>query len=352
MHFTRCALPALLILLATAAPDASGQAPTAPVARERRHPELVDTTWGPRARAAWDLALARHYSDARQRFELLHREQPDAVDPQLGLAFVARGEGRISDARRWLREAYTAESTADIAAQLEAAEWDRPGALELLGGATHAGGRTTSDWSVGAVVPVDPRVALTGRAGAIGGGDPLRGIFLDSIGAAQARMVSGGVVVRPIDGTTLTGRFERWTSTGRSQNFLFLDLAQRLGSVVTAHVGARPQSGSFGSPQVSGGLDFLVAPGQVATIEASQGIRGTPFEARTQVRAFYLFAPSVRASMRLGVIRDVDPSISATAGVASGSVFINPHTGIRLELLARRGSFERSSADAGFVLRW
>jgi|GEM_PF-5385386 len=67
--------------------------------RERVHPEVVDSTWGRRTQAAWQLAWARQWSDAHAAFDVLHHQHPDAVEPLLGLAFVDRATWRYASAQ-------------------------------------------------------------------------------------------------------------------------------------------------------------------------------------------------------------------------------------------------------------
>jgi hypothetical protein len=343
--------PLLVLLISTSTLARAQQPAVSPPTREQIHPELVDTTWGRRSAAAWQLAFDRRYGDAQARFQALHVERPAAVDPLLGLAFVARVEGRRSDARRWMRAAYAVEPSETIGQQLVATDYDRATSFDLSAGAATASGTTTSEWSAGVVAWLDPRFAVVARAAAIGAGDPIRGIFLDSANGSRARMFSGGVVVRPIDGTTLGARFEHWTSTGRDENYVYLDAAQRLSDNFVVHVDGRPVSGVFGAPQIGGGVDIVFIPSQIVTLGVQQGLRGTAFEPRTQASLFYIMTPSARGSVRVGAIRDIDPVNSATTGVVSGTWFATPTTGVRLELSARRGTFERSSVDVGLVLR-
>src|SRR5438046_1755816 len=61
--------------------EALGQDAVSSPPRERVHPELVDSTWGRRTKAAWELAFARRWKDARTSFDALHREQPAAIEP-------------------------------------------------------------------------------------------------------------------------------------------------------------------------------------------------------------------------------------------------------------------------------
>lgn len=324
-------------------------------ARERVHPELVDSTWGRRTHAAWEQAWGQHWGAARDAFERLRAEQPDALEPRLGLAFVARGRGQYDEARAWYARALAVDpSNADVRAQAEAARWDRAGLVDLSAGSTSANGARTSDWSAAVVLPVDPRLSLTARAGALGGGDPIRGIFLDSArgGGVLATVVSGGAVVRPLEVLTLSGRFDRWSAGGTTEQFLWLDGAVRLTDRVTAHGTLRPVSGRTGSTQVGGAVDLAVATGHVLTTEFVHGIDAAPFEARSQVREFYQYTPSVRASVRAGVVRDIDPRLSATTGALAGTWYLTPATGIRAEGTTRSGAFARSSAGVGLVLRW
>lgn len=323
--------------------------------RERVHPEMVDRTWGARTRAAWELAWARHWNAAREAFEQLRRDQPDALEPRLGLAFVARGSGRYAEARRWYNEALALEpESRDVRDQLEAARWDRPAMLDLAAGSTTANGARTSDWSASAVIPVDPRLSLTARAGALGAGDPIRGIFLDSAsgGGVRATVASVGAVVRPVERVTAVARFERWSAGGSSEQYLWLDGAVRASDRVTAHATLRPMSGRNGATQVGAAADVLVATGHVITGEFVRGLEAAPFEARSQVRGFYQITPNVRSAVRLGVVRDIDPNLSATTGAAAATWYVTPTMGVRAEATTRSGAFARNSVGLGLIIRW
>jgi hypothetical protein len=123
-----------LLLLATRVASSAAQQGTLPP-RERVHPEMVDRRWGPRVAAAWQAAFARHDADARRAFETLHRDQPQAVEPMLGLGFVARATNDRAAARRWFRAALEVEPNSESAKeQLTAMEWDRPTYVAASGG--------------------------------------------------------------------------------------------------------------------------------------------------------------------------------------------------------------------------
>lgn len=335
-----------LALLAQASPGSQNP---------RVHPELADTTWGRRTHAAWELAYKHDWAGARNAFEALRKEQPDAIEPRLGLAFVARGSGDYPQARRWYRSAIDADpSSTDARQQLAVAEWDRPAELAATAGQTTASGNTTADASIGLVLPIDPQFTVTARAGALGGGDPVHGILLTPGNgkSVSATVVSGGLVVRPTARTAVSARYDRWSASGTSESYLFLDGGVRATDALTLRVSLRPVSGNTSAPQFGGGVDLLVAPGNLVTLEASQGTRAAPFEARSQVRAFYQLTPSVRGSVRLGLVRDIDPALSATTGVASGTYYFVPRFGVRAEALTRGGAFARNSVALGVVTRW
>ncbi|HEX3865344.1 MAG TPA: tetratricopeptide repeat protein, partial [Gemmatimonadaceae bacterium] len=242
---------------------ASAQQTAAVPPREQVHPELVDTTWGPRTTAAWQLAFAHRWDDARARFTELHTAHPAGLEAMLGLGFVARATGRADEARQWYRRAYAVEPSEMVRTQLEAVELDRASIIDISGGAERVGSTTTADWSISALLPVDRWLAVTARAGVVGAGDPLRGVLLDSTAGSPARVLSVGTVARPTDDLTLTARFEYWSSAGEGQTFVWFDGTQRVSDHLAIRLGARPLAGSTGAPQVTGGADVIFVPGQV-----------------------------------------------------------------------------------------
>jgi hypothetical protein len=339
---------------------ARGQPPAGTLPRERVHPELVDSTWGRRTAAAWRLAFARNWKDARSGFDSLHREQPVAIEPLIGLGFVARGRGNRAEARRWLRAALEVDpSSADARTQLTAIDWDRPSSVSVSIGTARVSGSTVGDWSAGFSAPLVPRLSINAQAGQITAGDPFTGIFLDSAsgGGVRATFTTGGLVVRPGGSVSMSVRATRWSAPGGAagegehHDYAWVEAATRVNSRLTVHVGGRPVSG-IGAPQVSGGVDLLVAPKQVATAEILQGARDAPFEARTAVRLFYGITPSVRGSVRLALVREIDDRNSATTVGASSTWYAWPTFGVRAGLSLRRGAFARSAADVGAVVRW
>ena len=321
---------------------------------ERIHPEMVDKTWGTRTRAAWERAWARDWDSARTAFGVLRRQQPAAVEPRLGMAFVARGQGRLAEARRWYRLALDAEpSNADIARQLEVAEWDRPGRVELSGVSTRVNGARAADWSAAMVVPITPRASITGRLGELGTGDPLRGIFFDpATGGTGATFVGAGVVARLSDRFTGAARIERWSSAGAAEEFAWVDAAWRLTDRLTVHALGRPLGGNTGAAQLGVAADVRVAGTQVASAEITHGVRAAPFEGRTQVRLFYEAAPDYRWVIRGGVIRDIDPRLAATTETLALSRYLSPYFGARVEAVNRTGAYARTSAGLSLIVRW
>jgi hypothetical protein len=320
-------------------------------ARGQIHPELVDSTWGRRTAAAWTSAWAKEWTAADSAFRALHREYPDALEAMIGLGFVARGSGHLDDARRWYRAALAAESSADVARQLSEVEWQRPFVLDLGTGSTTRGGARQSDWSASVVSPVTSRLALTARVGVLGGGDPLRGIFLDSAagGGVRAVVVGGGGVFRPDDRLSLSARLERWSSSNVSDTYLWLDAAMRLTGRVTAHLAGRPVSGRTSAARAGGGVDILAGDHELS-LDVMQGLRAAPFEARTALRLFDAVTLR-RLAWRAGLVRELDPRLSATTGVVSGTWFATPTLGVRSEASVRRGAFAQSSIGAGLVVR-
>lgn len=303
--------------------------------------------------AAWQRAFARDWSAAAAAFDALHREQSDAIEPLIGQGFVARGAGDRAAARRFFRDALALDPTStDARTQLAAAEWDRPGLVEIGGGAQRFGGATKATVVGTAVMPINGVVAITAGGGVFGGGDALRGIFLDSTSAGvRTTMITGGAVVRPIDNLTLTARAETWTGAGNTDTFLWTDAAVRLGSALAAHAGVRPVSGRNDAARASAGIDLVPVTNGLVSVDVSQGVHSSPFEARTIVRAF-AGVPAGRVPVRFGIVRDVDPSISATTGAASIGWFATPMTGVRLDLSRRSGAFAQTSAGLSLVLRW
>jgi hypothetical protein len=345
------------LLLAGLHPAADAQEPgrvSSVPPRERVHPEMVDTSWGPGTAAAWKLAQARQWDDARSHFLALHQAHPDGLEAILGLAFVARATGARAEARRWLRAAMALEPSKDIRDALEATEWDRPGNVDVVGEAARVNNETIADWSLAAVVPVVERFAFTGRVGELGAGDPLRGIFLDSAatGRISARVMSIGGIARPLDNLVMTARVEYWSTPGDNETYVWFDATERFGQYLGVRVGMRPLGGRFGAPQVNVATDLRLSQHQSMALEVIQGTHATPFEPRTMVRAFYFATPTVSEIVRAGIVRDVDPINSATTAFVSGTQFLNPTFGIHVDLSARRGVFERSAAGAGVVFRW
>jgi hypothetical protein len=313
-----------------------------------------DSAWAARLTTAWQRAWSRDWSAADETFTELHRERPRAIEPILGLGFVARAEGRASDARRWYAEALAIDpSSSEARDQLTVAQWDRPFSVDLYAGGTRAPGVTTSTWSATAVAPLGPRFTATTRVGVIGGGDPLRGIFLDSTsgGGVRATVISLGGAARLSNDLTLTARGEHWSAGGPDQQFLWVDGAVRVSSDLTLHLATRPVSGSTGATQLGGGFDYAFGTKQIVSFDVMRGTRAAPFEARTIARGFLTATANVRTLIRLGAVRDIDSRLGATTGVASATWFARPELGVRGELSVRRGAFEQTSLGAAVVVR-
>jgi len=164
--------------------------------------------------------------------------------------------------------------------------------------------------------------------------------------------VSGGAVVTPVSGLTLTARAERWSAAGSSDTFLWTDAAVRLSSVATAHAGARPVSGRNGAARITGGVDVVPMAHGLLSLDVSQGAHAAPFEARTIARAFATARPNERTTIRVALVRDVDPRLSATTGAISAGWFATPTTGLRVDLSRRAGAFAQTSAGVALILRW
>jgi hypothetical protein len=318
------------------------------------HPELVDSTWGRRVTAAWQLVRASRWVEARRAFGALHEEQPAAVEPMTGMGLVARGLGRLREARRWYGLALVAEPTsADNRRELDLLEWQRPASIEIETGATHANGVATTDLSTTLVLPLRPEVELLARAGMLGAGEPLVGIFPNAAQPGTRSTVLGiGAVIRPPGDVTLTPRLEEWTTGPRHDLFLWVDGALPLFSHVTALLGIRPLSGSTGATQASAGVDLVIGAGQVLTMQGVAGTHATPFEARDELRAFYALTPTRREAFRIGLVRDLDPALSATTGVGSASYAMTPWLVVRADLSVRTGAFARNSLGLALIDRW
>lgn len=333
---------------------ASLMAQQADLGRDRVHPELVDSTWGRRVTAAWQLVWASHWVEARGAFGALHEEQPAAVEPMTGLGLVARGLGRLREARSWYGRALVAEPTsAGNRRQLDLLQWERPASIEVEAGATHVNGVPTTDFSTTLVLPLRPEVELLARAGTLGAGEPRVGVVPNAAQPGTRSTVLGiGAVIRPSGDLTLTPRLEEWTTGPRHDLFLWLDGAFPLSTHVTALLGVRPLSGSTGAVQASAGANLVISTGQVLTVQGVAGAHATPFEARDELRAFYAMTPTLRESFRIGLVRDLDPALSATTGVGSASYAITPWLVVRADLSARAGAFARNSLGLALIDRW
>lgn len=302
--------------------------------------------------SAWQEAWAKRWPQANAAFAALHREQPYAVEPMLGLGFVARAEGRRADARRWLSQASAVEPSADVRAQLEATEWDRPTMVDLSAGVAAVSGTQQTEWSAGVVAPVTDQLAVNARFGVLGAGDPLRGILPSLNAGGRATVVAAGAAVRPRDGLTLSGRLERWASPSTSDTFLWLDGASAVGSLATVHLLARPVSGSAGAARMGAGVDALLHGGHLLSAEIMQGVRGAPFEARTTARLTDIYSPFRDATFRFGVVRDADRRFAATTAVATATRYLSSRAGVHVDAAVRGGAFARNSFGTGLVVRW
>jgi hypothetical protein len=321
---------------------------------ERLHPELVDRNWGPRVQGAWQRAFALDWNEANALFEALHRDQPDAVEPVIGLGFVARGRGRFADARRHFRDALALDSTSvDARDQLAAAEWDRPGRFEVGGGAQRFNGETKTTASVVAVVPITPAFTVTAGGGVFGAGDPLRGIFVDSInGASRTTMVSGGVVVKAGPRVTFGARGERWAGGGNTETFAWGEAALRLTTSASIRAGVRPVAGDNGATQIVGGVDLAPTPKALVSVDVTQGTEPAPFEARTIARLFVTALPNNRTTLRAAVVRDIDDDLSATTLGAAITWLATPARGVRIDVSNRTGAFAQTLGSISLLLRW
>jgi hypothetical protein len=321
---------------------------------ERLHPELVDRLWGPRVQAAWQRAFALDWKVADSLFAALHRDQPEAVEPVIGLGFVARGAGRFADARRLFRDALALDSTSvDARDQLAAAEWDRPGRVEVSGGAQRFNGETKTTANVTTVVPITPTFTITAGGGVFGAGDPLRGIFVDSaIGASRTTMVSGGVVVKAGQRVTLGARGERWAGGGNTETFAWGEAALRLSTKASIRAGVRPVAGDNGATQVIGGVDLSPSAKALVSVDVTQGTEPAPFEARTIARLFVTALPDRRTTLRAAFVRDLGNDLSATTLGASIAWLATPTRGVRIDASNRTGAFAQTLGSISLLVRW
>ncbi|HXT18794.1 MAG TPA: hypothetical protein VN706_24425 [Gemmatimonadaceae bacterium] len=333
-----------------------------PASDPRVHPELVDSTWGPRTLAVWEIAWAGDWERADEGFAALQREEPDAIEPLLGRGFVARGVGRLSEARAWYRAALAHEpSLAEARSALALLAWERPWSLDVSGGGARidAPGRPG-----GAVTGVEGNIEFTGeltsvvtvlaRVGALAAGDPTEGVVLraDPLASTRASVVGAGVVVHPTTALWMTARMEEWSTPQERATFLWTDAAYRLASRVTLLAGIRPISGANGATQFSLGAATAIADRQTLTLVATRGVEPSPLEARGQLRAFWERAPARPFAIRLGVVRDLDDRLSATTAVAGATAMITPWEGLRVELASRTGAYSRRSMAVGLIVRW
>jgi len=353
VRLTAAAVAAALLIAPRCAVAQSDPAPSP--APSEHSSEETRTTWAGRVKAAWDLSDDHKWKDAEARFDALHHERPDAVDPLIGLGVVARGEGRYGVARQRFREALAIDSTSEKAKKLlKDAEWDRPLTLELEAGSSATQGSVTGTSGANAVVPVNPTLSLTGRMEIVGGGDAIRGVFLNPASAAVRQyVVSAGVIARPTESLTLTARGERWMPLGdTAQNYLYLEGALETSDHLVVHATASPIAARNGSPQFGGAVEYTVRRSQVLGFEFSQGIRQAEFDARTVAHVSYAVDPSRSIAYEVGVVRDIDRRFSATTGIGSFTWYARPAFGIHSEVSDREGQFASRSATAGIVLRW
>lgn len=315
----------------------------------------ADAAWNARLAAAWKLGFAKEWTGARARFDSLHREQPRAIEPVIGLGYVARGQGRYGTARDRFREALALDSTSTKARELlHDTEWERPSSLRLEAGSTDARGSLTSTWGALAEIPATQRLSFTGRFALLGGGDAFQGIFLNpESGGVRQWVASAGVIAQASDRLTMTVRGDRWTSSNdTTQTFVWLDGALKASDRIIAHLNARPIAAGDGEPQFGGGVEYTVRQTQVLKLDFSQGIRQAEFDARTVVRAFYNVDPSRTISYRAGIVGDIDHRFGAATVVGTLTWFARPTLGIRTELSDREGKFAKRSGTAGLVIRW
>jgi hypothetical protein len=344
----------LLVALALAGFPADGRAQRRPFVAARVHPELVDTTWGPRMQTAWRLAWAGRWSDADEAFSTLRREQPDAMEPYVGLAFVARGQLRFDAARRYYRDALVREPGADdVRRQAEELEWVRPGAVEALIGRS-ASATTSSDLlSVDVVAPVRRGITLLGRGGAFAAGDPLRASPSGRADSAGATLVGVGVVLQLTTDLWLTPRIERWSARGTTNVYGWLDGAYRVAGRLSLLASIRALNGAGGAPMFAGGGEMAITrSGDVFTIYGVHALRPTVWESRNQFRAFFTGAATRRILYRVGGVAERGGTVSAVTLAAGATYLPEPRLGLRVELARRTGFASQQSALVGLVTRW
>ncbi|MEP6493565.1 MAG: hypothetical protein ABJF01_12850 [bacterium] len=360
--FRRATLLALgIALLSPTLPAlaATAMAQRARPAIERVHPERVDSTWGSRVHAAWALTTSEQWQPAERAFDTLHREQPDAVEPLVGLGVVARGKREPAAARGWFRHALDVEpESRDAQTLLAAVEWDRPGRIELSSGyATIGAGGSSTEFGGTMLWPVAEPLSITARAATIGAGDVLRAIDIGGTGTSasstRANVIGVGAVAR-LNRVTIVPRLEQWTTGSRHETFAWVDGAVAVAPSFSATLGYRPLDGTLHAARVSAGAEFSVASGNATSVQIVRALTPSPAEARLQLIAFHSVTTGStnNATYRAGIVRDSDPLLSATTGVASVEYLVTSRMGGRVEVAVRRGAFARSSVAVALIRRW
>jgi hypothetical protein len=343
---------ALLIALTAACLPEAATAQREP-AGWRVHPELVDSTWGPRMQAAWRLAWDRRWREADEAFVGLQREQPDAMEPWVGRAFVARGQLRLASARGFYEEALAREPTAvEVRRQALAIEWARVGSVEALVGRAAGLGDETGLGSVDLVVPVRSDLTVLARGGSMVGSSPLQPSPGGRVDSVAAVLLSVGLVVHPTDDLWITPRFERWSVPGEDAVYGWLDAAYRVGRRVSVLASVRALSAK-GAPVFGAGAEVAMSDaGDVLTLYALQALRPAEREARHQLRVFLTSALSRRMLYRAGAVVERGGAVSAGTIVLGTTYLLAAPVGLRLELSQRNGFAPQQSILGGLVLRW
>jgi hypothetical protein len=353
-----CALSAQGAGSATVVQQGGRSTPAAPSADPRVHPELADSTWGPRMRSAWSAAWAGRWHDAEAAFSALHDEQPDAMEPYVGLGFIARAGMRYDAARQYFAEALAREPAAsDVRRQALALRWDRPGSAELrVGAAAPPGGAPSALASINVVAPLTPSLSLLLRAGSFGFDDPreLSGPRVDTgTTSRRAQVLGGGAILHPTASLWITPRLE-WWSTPEGGLFGWIEGAYKpVGRRFAILGGARPISGHGRSPQVGGGAEVMSEDGSsVLTLYGMHGLRADTLESRDLLRAILTHSTSAAMTYQLATSAELGSPFAATT-VSAGVVYLtSPRLGVRTEIASRMGAVPRNSLCTALVVRW
>lgn len=368
--------PVLLMLLTVVIVAGGCMPPAAEAQRSdpRVHPERVDPTWGGRMTSAWHLAWAQRWREAEASFSALRSEQPDAMEPLVGLAFVARAQTHYGEARQYYAEALARDSTsADVHRQALATTWERSGWFDVRMGRTFFPGTGGAPLVSGHLAAtLSPQLVVLGRAASfaggapfdVGGGGPARSIGCSSAGEGppaasmapmntRASVYEVGAAMHPSASVWLTPRLERWSAASGEDVLGWVDGAYKPGDNFTVLGGVRPLDGRLGAPQVSAGAEIAVnRAGDVLTVYGAHGLRATCVESRDFFRAFFTGAPVRRMRYQLMLAEERGPPFSAMVVAASATFLTSPTRGLRADVSRRTGAFAQTTISSGVVMRW